>query len=329
VNGGHVTIGVPVYRGERFLAEAVDSLLAQTHTDYDVVFSLDGPDPACEAICARYLDDPRFRLVVQPERRGWVGNIDWLMGQVTGDYWYYHQQDDTVHPTYLATLLAAARTEPGAAAVYCDIEAFGDVDAEYRQPSVTGADFERQLTMLNSHLAAVAFRGLTRADALRATGGLRGNDHHDFCAEAVWLAALAHQGELVRVPGRLYRKRYHADNIHTRWNDWTLADRQQAWIVHCHDMLEQAMGAEATTVQDRRLLWIAGVQRLVWPRPTAAYIRQPELDDDARVGMVRALVDRLDRLGRVDVPTLVEDDWPPLLDWTGTVVQLPGLAAQP
>ena len=33
----HVTIGVPVYRGERFLAEAVDSLLAQTHTDFDVV----------------------------------------------------------------------------------------------------------------------------------------------------------------------------------------------------------------------------------------------------------------------------------------------------
>jgi glycosyltransferase involved in cell wall biosynthesis len=62
---GHVTIGIPVYRGERFVAETVDTVVAQTYRDWDVVFSVDGPDPASEAVCGRYLDDPRFRLVVQ------------------------------------------------------------------------------------------------------------------------------------------------------------------------------------------------------------------------------------------------------------------------
>ena len=53
-----VTIGVPVYHGEAFLDEALRSIQAQTHRDFEVLISFDEPSAACEKICARFAGDP-------------------------------------------------------------------------------------------------------------------------------------------------------------------------------------------------------------------------------------------------------------------------------
>ncbi len=63
--------------------------------------SIDGPDPACERMCGGFLDDPRFEVSIRPRRLGWARNIEWLQQQADGEFWYYHQQDDLVDPTYL------------------------------------------------------------------------------------------------------------------------------------------------------------------------------------------------------------------------------------
>ena len=60
-----VTLGVPAYRGEAFIADTLASVQAQTHRDLEVLVSVDGPDPATEEACRPFLADPRFRLVVQ------------------------------------------------------------------------------------------------------------------------------------------------------------------------------------------------------------------------------------------------------------------------
>src|ERR1700730_8159359 len=120
-----VTIGVPVYRGERFVEETLRSIQNQTYEDFQVVLSIDGPDPICEAICKPFLDDGRFRMVVQPERLGWVGNLNWLLSQVESEFWYYHQQDDLAHETYLEVLVQSIDRLPSAALVYCDVVPMG------------------------------------------------------------------------------------------------------------------------------------------------------------------------------------------------------------
>ena len=73
-----VTLGVPAYRGEAYIAETLTSIQAQTHEDLEVLISLDGPDPATEEACRPFLSDPRFRLMSQPRNLGWVGNFNWL-----------------------------------------------------------------------------------------------------------------------------------------------------------------------------------------------------------------------------------------------------------
>jgi hypothetical protein len=131
---------------------------------------------------------------------------------------------------------------------------------------VTGEPVARQLSLLLGHHSAVAFRGLTRVEALR-DARIRRNPVDDFSADTAWMAAAACAGELHRVPGELYRKRYHAANVHTTWARWPPERRSRAWVVHCADMLEAAMAVEATA-GERWLLWLGAVERLGcggWP----------------------------------------------------------------
>jgi glycosyltransferase involved in cell wall biosynthesis len=303
-----VTIGVPVFRGERFLGEAVDSILAQTHRDWRVVFSVDGPDPECEQVCERYLRDTRFSLSVQPERLGWVRNIAWLQEQADSEFWYYHQQDDLVEPSYLDVLIDEARRWPDAAVVYCDMDGFGARDLRFARPSLVGSPVARQLSMLTDQFAGVAFRGLTRVTALRDTGGgMIRNDAGDFAADTVWIATMATWGDLIRVPTTLYHKRYHDENVHSVWMAWDRNQRFEAWIVHCHDLLEVSTRVSAQPA-DRWLLWLATVSRLVSSRATP-YLPWAELTDSDRITMIDQLIARIQRLGRIDLVAFLAAPW--------------------
>ena len=279
-----VTLGVPVYRGELYLAETLGSILGQTHEEFEVIISMDGPQPECEEICRPFLRDSRFRVVTQPERLGWVGNLNWLMAEVTTPYWCYQQQDDLLEPRYLEVLVDHARLAPEAAVVYCDIVTFGTLSTTITQSSVTGSAVNRQLALLSEHLAAVAFRGLTRVEALRLGGGIPANEVESFACDTVWMAAVARWGELRRVPLELYRKRYHAANEHAKWTRWPVDQRTRAWAVHCAAMLEQALLVEAT-VEERLLLWQAAVERLVSPSLAGGYLPLAEFTEAERAAL--------------------------------------------
>jgi hypothetical protein len=315
VAAGTVTIGLPVYRGERFLEEALLSAQRQTYQDFEVVISLDGPDAGCEALCRPFLRDPRFRLVVQPQRLDWVGNINWLMARLATPWWMYHQQDDVLDPRCLEVLVGYAHDTPEAAVVYSDIEAFGTYSGTFAQTSVTGTPSARQLALLYEHHAAVAFRGLTRAEAVALSGGIPLNEVDSFACEVTWMAAIARGGELRRVPQTLSRKRYHADNVHTKWDGWPVEKRTRAWMVHCACMLEQAMLVHASA-PERRLLWLAAVGRLTSPRTAARHLPVATMDAVARGALLEAFFAYVRDVKRLDVAALLDASWDDVRRWT-------------
>jgi hypothetical protein len=162
-------------------------------------------------------------------------------------------QDDLLDDDYLATLVDAAETHPGAVVVYCDIQCFGTYTAVLRQPPAAGSPMERQVELMRHHFPAVSYRGLIRARALPSLLPLVGNACDDYYADAVWIARQALVGDLVRVPLALYRKRYHAGNTHTKWFAWSAEQRLTAWLTHCVDMLSVALRAARTPADRRRL----------------------------------------------------------------------------
>ena len=97
-----VSMGLPVYNGEQYLATALDSLLAQTFTDFEIVISDNASTDATEEICRRYAArDARIRYVRQPENRGSVFNFNHVFELARGEYYRWHAHDDVCAPTFL------------------------------------------------------------------------------------------------------------------------------------------------------------------------------------------------------------------------------------
>jgi hypothetical protein len=204
-------------------------------------------------------------------------------------FWYYQQQDDLVDVDYVSALLAHARANPQAAVTFCDIECFGEITGAISQNSVLGPAATREMVLILAHHPAVAFRGLTRQDALRQTRGLRENEIENFSSDTVWMASVARAGELHRVPRVLYRKRYHSDNAHTKWSRWPLERRMKAWQVHCRDLFLEASRAKVA-VPDRRLMWAASMTRLVSTSTASSYIPASTFDKSARIAMLEGFL---------------------------------------
>lgn len=309
-----VTIGIPVYRGELFLQESLASVRDQTFAEIEVIMSLDGPDPECEAICRKFLADSRFRLVIQPERLGWMPHTNWLMSQVQTEFWHLHEQDDVIEPNFLEVLLHYAAAHPNVAAAYSDLRTFGTMDTHMEMSPVIGNPVLRQMKLIHEHFPGVAPLGLIRTDALRLSGGLLANEFENFAADTTLMSGLARWGELHRIPVELYRKRVHATSTHATWWDWAMERRFKAWQAHCLDMLQQALLADGT-VQDRRLLWLAVIERLVSHRTASYFLHTAELTEAERIDLLDSFLVRA-RSSSLDIPGLLDTSWDGIESWT-------------
>jgi hypothetical protein len=170
------------------------------------------------------------------------------------------------------------------------------------------------LALIQDHHAAVAFRGLTRTEALRHGGPIRDNDVDSFSADTLWMSSMAHAGELRRVPEALYRKRFHDQNEHTRWATWPAERRARAWAVHCAHLVDEGFRVDASAAE-RRLLWVAVLHRLATGRPTD-YLPEEYLLEEGRRELLRLFFAAVRREARLDVPRLIEMDWPTLRRWS-------------
>jgi glycosyl transferase family 2 len=309
-----VTIGVPIYRGQSFLEESLASVRDQTYGNLEVILSVDGPDAECEEICQRFLTDTRFRLVIQPEHLGWMPHTNWLMSQVQTEFWHLQEQDDIIERHFLETLVNHAIEHPEAAAAYPDLRTFGTMDTHMEMSPVLGSPVMRQMKLIHEHFPGVAPLGLIRTEALRLSDGLQSNEFENFAADTAFMAGLARWGELHRVPGELYRKRVHSKSTHATWWDWPMERRFKAWQAHCLDMLQHALLAEGTP-QDRRLLWLALIERLVSPRTSSYFLHTSELTAAERAGMLDSFLARA-RTSSIDIPESLDANWDEIESWT-------------
>jgi hypothetical protein len=242
--------------------------------------------------------------------------LNWLLARVTTDFWYFHQQDDLIEPDYLEVLFERAQKNPDAALVYCDLVPFGRIEGSFTQPpSVRGATaYMRVMMLLHEHFPAFAFRGLTRANALREAGPIPTNDFDNFGVDVCWLTGIARAGELIHVPRQLYRKRYHPSNTESKWWAWPKEMRLKAWPAHCVNMLEQAMGIPAST-QEMRLLWLAAIERLASAQAAAHFLSLVELTEEDRETLFTGFLERSWAARMVNIPLLLDAEWEQICDW--------------
>ncbi|WP_448540257.1 glycosyltransferase family 2 protein [Roseiflexus sp.] len=108
-----VSIGLPVYNGERYLASALESILAQTFGDFEVIISDNASTDATPEICRAYTArDPRVRYVRHEINRGAAWNFNHAFGLARGVYFKWHAHDDLLEPTFLERCVAALDRDP-------------------------------------------------------------------------------------------------------------------------------------------------------------------------------------------------------------------------
>lgn len=98
-----VSIGVPVYNGATLLAGALDSILGQDFTDFEVIVSDNASTDATADIARAYADaDPRVRYIRQPVNLGALRNFAFVLDQAIGEYFLWAAVDDTRSNNFLS-----------------------------------------------------------------------------------------------------------------------------------------------------------------------------------------------------------------------------------
>lgn len=101
-----VSIGMPIYNGEKYMKEAIDSLLAQTFLDFELIISDNASTDKTEAICCEYEEkDQRIHYVKQSENKGPVENFKFVLDQAVGEYFMWAAHDDLWATDYLMSAI--------------------------------------------------------------------------------------------------------------------------------------------------------------------------------------------------------------------------------
>ena len=112
-----VSVLVPVYMGERFIAEAIESALNQTYRHLEVVLVNDGSPDKSSDVIRRYLSDSRVRYLEQPNG-GVAAARNSALRASSGKYVAFLDQDDLWLPDKLERQVAFLETHPDAALVH-------------------------------------------------------------------------------------------------------------------------------------------------------------------------------------------------------------------
>ncbi len=176
VTAPRVTIGMPVYNGAKHLAEAIDSLLAQTFRDFELIIADNASTDRTGEICSAYqARDPRVRYVRHQTNRGAVFNWNFVVEEARGQYFKWASANDCCAPEMLERLVQVLDTEPGVVVTYgrtAFIDDEGQPIGDYpHDPEVLDARpsvrFERMCCELRANNAQ---SGLIRLAVLRRTG---------------------------------------------------------------------------------------------------------------------------------------------------------------
>ena len=113
-----VSVIVPVYQVEAYLAKCLDSILAQTFTDFELILVDDGTRDDCPQIMTRYAAmDARIRCI-HKENGGLSSARNAGLDIARGEYIAFVDSDDTVEPTMLADAVAAAQRTGAQLVIY-------------------------------------------------------------------------------------------------------------------------------------------------------------------------------------------------------------------
>jgi len=107
-----VSVLMTAFNRERYIATAIESVLAQTFTDFELVVVDDCSTDRSVAIARQYEPDPRVRVVVNERNRGDYPNRNHAVTLASGRYFKFHDSDDVMYPHCLEVMVRGLESVP-------------------------------------------------------------------------------------------------------------------------------------------------------------------------------------------------------------------------
>lgn len=214
---------VPAWRAAEFIRPTLEGLLAQAYPRFRIVVSDDASPDDTAAICESYAGrDARFRVIRQRRNLGWIGNVNALLAHGDGDYLLFAFHDDVLAPEYVSRCVAALEANPRAIIAFSDLTLVNqDGSSEERSyPLLDGLGGRLERARAVAQLRGswwIPNRGVFRASAAHAIGGLRRHLAGEFSADWPWLLHMSLLGEFVRIPQVLCTKVYTRQSLSRGW----------------------------------------------------------------------------------------------------------------
>ena len=207
-----VSLSLPVRNGERFLSQAIQSILDQSYSDFELLITDNASTDATEDICRQFMGrDSRIRYVRSTHDRGAAANFNLGFHKSSGEYFKWCAHDDLISPDYIAGCVQALDASPDAVLAHGDLIGIDENGAangyvEPQLPDLGGLSPTRRFRrLLTRHVLVAAVFGVYRRSALRRTS-LHLPYYTSDCA---LLAEMALLGKFVRVPEAILLNREH------------------------------------------------------------------------------------------------------------------------
>ena len=227
-----VTIGVPVRNGEPFLAEALDSALAQEYPNLEILISDNASVDATPEICRRYAQaDPRVRWWRNDENVGYGNNFALTAERARGDFFTWLAHDDVIDPGFISTVIAYMAPRPDILLCATSLNLLGFEGPGVLTPvrlfdfydGVNWREARRHLFRIGHPQAGYLLYGMFRRpgmpDVRSQVRDLPSRDLVSGFTEFAILSLVAGRGRIVALPDILRTYRVHDGSASARFMD--------------------------------------------------------------------------------------------------------------
>ncbi|RLB34962.1 MAG: hypothetical protein DRH12_17015, partial [Deltaproteobacteria bacterium] len=221
-----VSIGLPVYNGEKFLRRAILSLLTQDYENIELVISDNASTDATPKICQEFARDPRVHYFRQKRDIGMGANFQFVLDKARGEYFMWACHDDEWSHNLISSLVAKLESDPSLVLAFPKnrfVSESGQFEIDCsRLPQLTEKlpilqRLHNILWFEEGHQKGNAAFGLIRTNVAKRIGVPIVNipAYGNFGGDQLFLFALAFHGFFAYVPEATFTKMYFPNRDYT------------------------------------------------------------------------------------------------------------------
>ena len=209
-----VSIGMPVYNGEQYLRETLDSLLVQDFENFELIISDNASEDSTQEICLEYANrDSRIRYYRNEKNLGAAWNFNRVLQLAQYEYFMWAAHDDLREPTFISKLLTAIQQDSRISLASCLVDHinmssryFGSLNQMYTK--TIGESLRRRVNRMLWRGYGNLIYGVFRTERLLKIHPMK-NIYKNYSTHVdnIFLFEVAITGDVILVPEVLIHKR--------------------------------------------------------------------------------------------------------------------------